>query len=237
MLERFDGVVFLGDDNLETIYSGLNILLRQDLALGALDQTSMDRTLQKVCRCNNQYFKADCQRYYLSNSGNVGQKLLAGASYFCNRVPHTLLKTDSPQLKPLIIERFKQLISQTSHSKYKPVPLIVSVSPVTMSVQDAVTLFLKIVELANHSERNTPILWIGPNAASHIELKGQKGNQEIWDFNHKLIEIASQHNVDVLAMWNMTVQATSWDGMRFGEQVAITQAMMVLNWLSRLESS
>ena len=46
-----------------------------------------------------------------------------------------------------------------------------------------------------------------------------------------------ENKVDVLGMWNLTVQANSWDGMRFGESVVITQAMMVLNWLSRLESS
>lgn len=46
-----------------------------------------------------------------------------------------------------------------------------------------------------------------------------------------------ENDVEVLGMWNMTVQASSWDGMRFGESVAIVQAMMVVNWLSRLESS
>lgn len=81
------------------------------------------------------------------------------------------------------------------------------------------------------------MLWIGPTAAGHIEIKGRKGNQEIWDFDRKMTHVAIENDIEVLGMWNMTVQASSWDGMRFGEHVAIVQAMMVVNWLSRLESS
>lgn len=81
------------------------------------------------------------------------------------------------------------------------------------------------------------MLWIGPTAAGHIEIKGRKGNQEIWDFDQRMARTAVENDIDVLGMWNMTVQAGSWDGVRFGERVAIVQAMMVVNWLSRLESS
>lgn len=95
----------------------------------------------------------------------------------------------------------------------------------------------KVIELADESERNTPILWVGPTAAGHIELKDRKGNQEIWQFDGAIAGLAREHDVEVLGMWNLTAQATSWDGTRFGERVAITQAMMIVNWLSRLESS
>jgi hypothetical protein len=52
-----------------------------------------------------------------------------------------------------------------------------------------------------------------------------------------MANVARENSIEVLKMWNMTVQAESWDGLRYGEKVAITQAMMVVNWLSRLESS
>lgn len=81
------------------------------------------------------------------------------------------------------------------------------------------------------------MLWIGPTAAGHIEIKNRKGNQEIWDFDAEMAAVAQKNDVEVLKMWNMTVQANGFDGLRFGEKVAITQAMMVVNWLSRLESS
>ena len=81
------------------------------------------------------------------------------------------------------------------------------------------------------------MLWIGPTAAGHVEIKNRKGNQEIWDFDKQTARVAMENDVEVLKMWNMTVQAGSWDGLRFGERVAIIQAMMVINWLGRLESS
>ena len=81
------------------------------------------------------------------------------------------------------------------------------------------------------------MLWIGPTAAGHVDIKDRKGNQEIWDFDRNMAKIANENDIEVLKMWNLTVQASSYDGLHFGEKVAITQAMMVVNWLSRLESS
>ena len=81
------------------------------------------------------------------------------------------------------------------------------------------------------------MLWLGPTASGHTEIRGRKGNQEIWDFDHQMRTVAEDNGVEVLGMWNMSVQAGSWDGVRFGEKVALTQAMMVVNWLARLASS
>ena len=237
ILERFDGVVFVGDDTLQTIYSGLNILLRRDLAFGSLDTASMDRSLQEQCRCNNQFIKQDCRQHYLADSEKAGQHNHFGSPYFCNHVRHAFLWTDSAQPSLPTIEKFNQIVSSASRNKYRPIPIIHSLRPSSASVNDATTSLVKFVELADDSGRNTPMLWIGPTAAGHIELKGRRGNQEIWDFDRKMAAIAEENDIDVLGMWNMTVQATSWDGVRFGEKVAITQAMMVMNWLSRLESS
>lgn len=52
-----------------------------------------------------------------------------------------------------------------------------------------------------------------------------------------MAKVARENDIEVLGMWNMTVQASSWDGLHFDERVALTQAMMVINWLARLESS
>ncbi|KAK5073103.1 hypothetical protein LTR64_000488 [Lithohypha guttulata] len=237
ILERVDGLIFVGDDTLQTIYSGFNILLRRDLALGALDLASMDKSLQEDCRCNNQFVRSDCQQHSLLESDRASQDDHVGSAYFCNRIKHAFLRVDSAEPASLVVEKFQQLAPKASRSKYRPIPVIHSLGPSTLSVGDAEASLLRFVELADESDRNTPMLWIGPTAAGHIDLKDRKGNQEIWDFDRKMTFTAQENEVDVLGMWNMTVQATSWDGMRFGEKVAITQAMMVMNWLSRLESS
>jgi len=237
ILERFDALIFVGDDVLHPIYSVINILLRQDLALGALDASTMDQTLKESCRCANQFIKQDCRQHFVQDAERTMQSEQAGRPYFCNRVKHAFIKTDNANLSPLAVETFKQLAPKAPRSRYRPIPIIHSLAPSTMTTTDAAASLLKFVELADESDRNTPMLWIGPTAAGHVELKGRKGNQEIWDFHRKMASVAEDNDVEVLGMWNMTVQATSWDGMRFGEKVAITQAMMVMNWLGRLQSS
>lgn len=165
------------------------------------------------------------------------QKGDIGKPYFCTRPEHNFMKVENASPSLTVTEKFKRLVPKAPRSRYRPIPIIYSVSPYTMSATDAGISLLKFMELADDSERNTPMLWIGPTAAGHIEVKGRKGNQEIWDFDRKMATTARDNDFEVLGMWNMTVQATSWDGMNFGEKVAITQAMMVINWLSRLQSS
>jgi hypothetical protein len=49
--------------------------------------------------------------------------------------------------------------------------------------------------------------------------------------------IAKKKHLDVLSLYNLTAQATSLDAKHFGERVALVEAMMVINWLSKLETS
>lgn len=222
---------------LHSIYGAINVLLRQDLALGALDVSTMDQASKDNCRCVNQFVKQDCRQHFVEGAERAMQSEQAGRPYFCNRLKHAFIKVDSGNPSLVAVEKFKQLAPKAPRSRYRPIPIIHSLAPSTMSTTDAATSLVKFVELADDSDRNTPMLWIGPTAAGHIELKGRKGNQEIWDYHRKMASVAEDNDVEILEMWNMTVQATSWDGMRFGEKVAITQAMMVMNWLSRLQSS
>lgn len=50
-------------------------------------------------------------------------------------------------------------------------------------------------------------------------------------------EVAREKKVEVLGLWNLTVQAGSGDGEGYTMGVGLVEAMMVLNWLSRLETS
>lgn len=215
------------------------MLLRQDLALGALDTTAMSSTLQSQCRCNNQYVKEDCREHFLTDSEKLtnanGNR--QNTPYICNRPHHAFLHIKPPSLDDKTLTRLATLVPRAPKSAYRPIPIVTSLSPSTVTAADAQTFLLSTLKFADDTERNTPMLWIGPTAAGHIEVKGRKGNQEIWDYDRKITRVALENDIEVLGMWNMTVQASSWDGIRFGERVAIVQAMMVVNWLSRLESS
>lgn len=239
ILDRFDAVVFIGDASLQNIYNGFNILLRQDLATGALKSWEMDRQILDSCRCEAQFDTPACAEYFVTSSEQVNENTPSiGSSYTCNRFPHSIIHVDGSPSTAETQERFKKLVPRVSRSNYHPVPVIHSLSPGSVgSVDEAPKSLLEFLSLADASKRKTPMLWVGPTAAGHIEIKGRKGNQEIWDFDRAMAETAMKNDIEVLNMWNLTVQATSFDGIGFGEKVAITQAMMVVNWLSRLESS
>ena len=94
------------------------------------------------------------------------------------------------------------------------------------------------VTLADASLRNVPILWVGPNAAGHLKPPGQilsQGNNALWHYTAGMAKEAGSRGLDSLGMYNLTLQATSWDGSGYGQKVALVQAMMVgsLFYLSR----
>lgn len=238
ILERFDAVVFVGDDTLQAIYNGLNILLRQDLATGALKDWDMSKDELDSCRCDAQFTTPACAQHLVTSSEQVNSNTPSiGSSYACSRFPHALLRINGSPASSDIVKRFVELVPRVPRSNYHPVPIIHSLSPSTAPVSAAGESLLQFLALADSSKRKTPMLWIGPTAAGHIDIKDRKGNQEIWDFDAEMAQTAAKNDIEVLKMWNLTVQANSFDGLRFGEKVAITQAMMVVNWLSRLPSS
>jgi len=84
--------------------------------------------------------------------------------------------------------------------------------------------------IADGSGRNTPYLWVGPNAAGHLKPPGlimSEGNNALWHYNVEVGKEAAKRGVENLSMYNMTLQAGSWDGSHYGEGVHLVQAMMV----------
>lgn len=238
ILDRFDAVVFVGDDSLQSIYNGFNILLRQDLSAGALKAWEMDKDTLQDCRCHSQFTTPACSQHLVTSSDEVNFNTPSiGSAYACSRFPHAILKIDGSSASQEVTKRFSKLVPRVPRSNYHPVPIIHSLSPAGASAAAASESLLHFLTLADSSKRKTPMLWIGPTAAGHIETKDRKGNQQIWDFDAEMAQTAANNDIEVLKMWNLTVQASSFDGLRFGEQVAITQAMMVVNWLGRLPSS
>lgn len=238
VLERFDGLVFVGDDNLQSIYNGFNILLRQDLIFGAMRVHELGGGLRTQCQCDAQFTTKACSSHYVTTSQQVPKDVLAEDSVsLCHRTPHMFLRTDGHPMSSDSLNGLKMMLPSVPPSNYKAVPIILSLQPATCSQESASRALVEILGLADESKRKTPILWVGPSAAGHIDVKDRKGNQEIWEFDRHMEHLALEHDIEVLKMWNMTVQAESWDGVRFGEKVAVTQAMMIINWLSLLESS
>jgi hypothetical protein len=88
ILERFDAIIFVGDRTLQNIYSAFNILLRENMALGALKQWDMAESDMKACRCDNQYINQECFKFVVTSSEMVQKydgRTPHKSPYFCER--------------------------------------------------------------------------------------------------------------------------------------------------------
>jgi hypothetical protein len=84
ILERFGSVTFIGDETIQDIYAGFNILLREDFALGSLDTNSIGSTEQQACKCDAQFTNRTCRGFALKSS-DESSKIVSSSSFpFCN---------------------------------------------------------------------------------------------------------------------------------------------------------
>ena len=74
ILERFDAVVFIGDDSLKQIYAAFNMLLRENIAMGSLKQWELNEGQRDACRCDNQLSKSECSSHMVMESQGVREK-------------------------------------------------------------------------------------------------------------------------------------------------------------------
>ena len=126
--------------------------------------------------------------------------------------------------------KFTSVISKDPDA-YKPIPVIQSLSLSTsLSWSSATASMDEWVSMADDSGRNVPFLWLGPNAAGHLKPPGQilsEGNNAIWHYTTETMKEAKSRELDALGMYNLTLQANSWDGSHYGLKVSLVQAMMV----------
>lgn len=92
ILERFDAIVFIGDDTLKHIYAAFNMLLRENLATGSLKQWDLSESERATCRCDNQFTKPECSKHIITDSKTVSDHSGSGghqSPYYCDRTsPH-----------------------------------------------------------------------------------------------------------------------------------------------------
>lgn len=233
ILDRFDGVVFVGDKIIHDIYAAFNILLRQDLALGGMQQWKMSDKERDSCRCSKQYTNPDCNKYFVTSNDEVGASDPESnyrAPYACNRVPHFYLPIAGSPAPDDLKARFGQLLDKDPHS-WKPVGIIHSLGLSThFDWPQATDSMDEWLTIADNSGRNTPFMWVGPNAAGHKKAPAkimQEGNNALWHYTLEMGKEAVRRGVEHLALYNSTLQATSWDGDSYGERVNLVNAMMV----------
>ena len=114
---------------------------------------------------------------------------------------------------------------------YKPIPVIHSLGLATSLSWPAATSSMdEWLAVADASTRNVPFLWLGPNAAGHLKPPGQimsQGNNALWHYTIEMTKEARSREIDALGLYNLTLQADSWDGSNYAQRVLLVEAMMV----------
>ncbi|KAK9448564.1 uncharacterized protein V1518DRAFT_417564 [Limtongia smithiae] len=254
ILDRFDALIFIGDARSSShIYGAFNSILRKNVAWGALKNWELNDQLRRRCRCEFQYTNAQCSgggtgvvdHMIVDSTEILGAKEDAtktGAPYACNRIFHGLLDVSAEPVPSSTLEELDELFV-TYHKTAKPVPIIFQQGLSHGFNWDKTTKVMDVIlEQANKHEPNPnhrPILWIGASSAGHLKPPGaiiEQGNNALYHFNVEMTKRAHDRGFDVLNLYNLTLQADSYDGTRYGQDVSLVSAMMVINWLSRIET-
>ncbi|OOF99616.1 hypothetical protein ASPCADRAFT_203388 [Aspergillus carbonarius ITEM 5010] len=238
ILQKFDGIIFIGDDSLADVYAGFNILLREDLATGSLREWEINKDNDHSCRCDSQFTSASCLPLRITSSDDVYAQDGSKANrrpYACSsHVPHAFLTTAGSPAPKGAYEKFRRMVGRGT-GRNKPVPVVLSLSLSTSySLPTAKSSMEEWLTLAQASGRKTPFLWVGPTAPGLQKDSGGNIHASSWQYSQDTIQEARIQGFDALAMYNATLQADSWDGKHYGEKVALIQAMMIINWLSAL---
>ncbi|KAI9741389.1 MAG: hypothetical protein M1834_003106 [Cirrosporium novae-zelandiae] len=252
ILSRFSHIVFIGDDLMSQIYAGFNILLRENMALGAFKQWEMSEEERMACRCENQFVKAECRKFAVSKSEEVRRGDAESdytSLYGCDQTPHTYLHTTtSPTTSPSHLHHLTTLLTTHSHprSPKKPIPIIHSLSlstnppyssPQTLST--LTSLLHTLLTTTTNSNSKPHILHIAPPAPGPLTPKSALGhNAAIWKFTREVQRgVGVLEGVEVLGLFNATVQDGHGMGGEegLGLRMGVVGAMMVVNWLAMVE--
>ena len=88
ILDRFDGVVFVGDEMLTAVYAAFNMLLRENLVDGALKQWKVEGDTKDACRCDGQFTNDRCKAQVVMTNEDVRHGESDGGlrnPYVCDR--------------------------------------------------------------------------------------------------------------------------------------------------------
>jgi hypothetical protein len=134
------------------------------------------------------------------------------------------------------VESFKSLVF-SKPDPWQPSPVVFSVTANPLSNSASTIQILKEWRtLASGAKRNVPILVIGPEAVENTGrpegLSDEEVQVETWMEQMKAVK--TEMHFDLMGIYNLTLETR---GMMLEERLAIVQAMMVVNWLARLQAS
>lgn len=154
--------------------------------------------------------------------------------------PHAYIPIDSVPASEASQSLFRELTYFQPHP-WKPSPVIFSYNQEpSFNIEVATSAIEEWAARASGAQRNIPILYLGPHGFRQSQdLKAGSTGQlsTSLEYHEKVKEVAKKRHFEVLGLYNLTLMATTFEGIHFDQRVALVEAMMIINWLTLLETS
>ncbi|KAI0012073.1 hypothetical protein F4779DRAFT_570369 [Xylariaceae sp. FL0662B] len=252
ILGRYSQVILVGDSMLRHVIGAMNILVREDLGYGGVTNWNFNEEERRECFCNNQFDVRDCSVQGIFSTADVVKH--DPLSLVCPKIVpewsmdlriEQMVRYPIPEEERQRLERAidsnpsQQKAFVLGHGLWNNLEIGQSVAWLD-SVLDTIDSKLKArMHLRGRSaKRNLPVLLMTPNAAGEKkpdEWIITQGNKALIQFEHAMAVEAAKRRVDHLGTWNMSIQATLYDGVHMDMRGNLLKAMMVVNWLNLLE--
>ncbi|KAL7621145.1 hypothetical protein AAE478_008461 [Parahypoxylon ruwenzoriense] len=252
ILGRYSQVILVGDSMLRHVIGAMNILVREDLGYGGVTDWNFDDEEKRKCFCNNQFDVRDCSVQGIFSTADVVKH--DPLSLMCPKMfPewNTDLRIEQMVRYPVPEEERRRLEKAIDSNPSQPKAFILGHGLWNNLEVDQALNWLDLVldtidsrtgartRLRGRSPKKTlPVLLMTPNAAGDKkpdEWIVSQGNKALVQFEHAMATQAAQRRVDHLGTWNMSIQATLYDGVHMDMRGNLVKAMMVLNWLNLLD--
>ncbi|OQV08272.1 hypothetical protein CLAIMM_12577 [Cladophialophora immunda] len=224
IFSRFEKVIVVGDSMMRHVVGALNVLLRKDLGYGAVTNWNFDDQELRDCFCNHQMDVKSCSVQGIFSTSSVLEH--DPSSLSCSRESPIDLVIEMMLRFPLDneeVNRYKALLSPTKPGK-PPLPPVLRRGAETKQ--------------RAHSHSLWPRLFITPNAAGvrkPDEWLVSQGDKALMIFEESVRAEAAHRGVETMGTWNMSVQASKYDGVHLDLKGNLVKAMGVVNWLNLVD--
>ena len=248
ILSRFERVHVIGDSMMRNLAVGMNTMLRADLIEGphisyTPDPEGFD------CRCEGAFAGARCLFNAAFSSKLVWDKD-EGAPIVCPRADTAVVEFN-PQLEyPLdslhtlmaVLPNDPDVIPKKPHAFVFGHGLWnnVNTTATKLWLQQIQDVIVSQMPYLHDTPSEFHRLFLTPSASGvdkPVQFELLQGNSRLIQFEKEMGIWLREENtgIDHLGIWNLTVQNTSPDGTHAGMRSNLVKAMMVFNWLARID--
>ncbi|EXJ59070.1 hypothetical protein A1O7_06501 [Cladophialophora yegresii CBS 114405] len=245
IFSRFEKIVVVGDSMMRHVVGALNVLLRKDLGYGAVTNWNFDEEELRACFCNHQMDVKSCSVQGIFSTSSVLENdptsLACGPDTPVDLVIEMMLRfpLDTDELA-----RYMNLLAPTKPGR----PYAFIFGHGLWNDLDIQATLHWLDGVLEHTLLQTPYLgdahsiwprlFIPPNAAGILKPDQwlvSQGDKALMTFEESVGVEAARRGVETMGTWNMSVQASKYDGVHLDLKGNLIKAMGVVNWLNLVD--